>query len=162
LTISKKQTAPKKIALHLEEYVPGLLSWLSNKLAASASQVYRKQFGLGIVEWRILAYLAVYNWGTGAQMSQFMGMDKAAISRGASFLQTKKLIKSRAGFGRNLEFGLTPKGHELHDRIIRLALAREDALLAGLSKKDVSALIGHLHVLLKNLPRVDAIENVEY
>ena len=159
---SKKPTEPKKVALHLEKYVPGLLTWLSNKLAASASQAYRKQFGLGIVEWRILAYLAVYDWGTGAQMSQLMGMDKAAISRGASFLQTKKLIKSRAGFGRKLEFGLTAKGNELHDRILRLALAREDALLAGLSKKDISVLIGHLHILLNNLPSVEAIENRQY
>jgi DNA-binding MarR family transcriptional regulator len=95
-------------------------------------------------------------------MSQLMGMDKSAISRGASFLQTKKFIKSRAGFGRNLEFGLTAKGHEIHDRIIRLALARQDALLSGLSKKDVSVLISHLHVLLGNLPSVDAIENREY
>jgi DNA-binding MarR family transcriptional regulator len=162
LTTPKKQAARKKVALHLEEYVPGLLAWLSNKLAASASQAYRQQFGLGIVEWRILAYLAVYDWGTGAQMSQLMGMDKAAISRGASFLQTKKFIKSRAGFGRNLEFGLTAKGHEIHDRIIRLALARQDALLSGLSKKDVAVLISHLHVLLNNLPSVDAIENGEY
>jgi DNA-binding MarR family transcriptional regulator len=159
---SKKPAEPKKVALHLEKYVPGLLTWLSNKLAASASQAYRKHFGLGIVEWRILAYLAVYDWGTGAQMSQLMGMDKAAISRGASFLQAKKLIKSRAGFGRNLEFGLTAKGHEIHDRIMRLALAREDALLAGLSKKDISALISHLHVLLGNLSSVEALENREY
>jgi DNA-binding MarR family transcriptional regulator len=162
LTTPKKQAARKKVALHLEEYVPGLLTWLSNKLAASASQAYRQRFGLGIVEWRILAYLAVYDWGTGAQMSQLMGMDKAAISRGASFLQTKKFIKSRAGFGRNLEFGLTAKGQEIHGRIIRLALARQDALLSGLSKKDVSVLISHLHVLLNNLPSVDAIENREY
>jgi DNA-binding MarR family transcriptional regulator len=158
----KKPTEPRKVALHLEKYVPGLLSWLSNKLAASASETYRRQFGLGIVEWRILSYLAVYDWGTGAQMSQLMGTDKAAISRGAAFLQTKKLIKNRAGFGRNLEFGLTGKGRELHDRIILLALARQDALLSGLSKKDVSALIGYLHVLLKNLPGVEAIESGKY
>jgi DNA-binding MarR family transcriptional regulator len=158
----KRPTEPKKVALHLEEYVPGLLSWLSNKLAAGASQAYRRQYGLGIVEWRILSYLAVYDWGTGAQMSQFMGIDKAAISRGAAFLQTKKLIKNRAGFGRNLEFGLTAKGRQLHDRIIRLALARQDALLSGLSKNDVSALIGYLHILLKNLAVVEAIESRKY
>jgi DNA-binding MarR family transcriptional regulator len=105
----------------------------------NASQVYRKRFGLGVVEWRILSYLAVYDFGTGAQMSQLMGADKAAISRGDAFLQTKKMIKSQQGFGRNLEFLLTPKGRKLHDRVIRLALAREDALLSGLGKNDVNA-----------------------
>lgn len=160
---SKKPSAtPSDIVLPLQQYVPGLLAWLSNKLAAGASQVYRSRFGLGIVEWRILAYLAIYEWGTGAQMSQLMGIDKAALSRGAAFLQTKKMIKSRQGFGRNLEFGLTTKGHQLHDRIIHLALAREAALLQGLNKKDVSTLIGYLHVLLKNLPAVEAVDADKY
>jgi DNA-binding MarR family transcriptional regulator len=121
----KTSKALTEVTLHLERYVPGLLAWLSNKLAGDASKVYRSRFGVGIVEWRILSYLAVYEWGTGAQMSQLMGTDKAAISRGAAFLQGKKMIRSKQGFGRNLEFCLTPKGRELHDRIIKLALARE-------------------------------------
>jgi DNA-binding MarR family transcriptional regulator len=158
----KKSNDAAEVALHLERYIPGLLAWLSNKLAGNASQVYRSRFGLGIVEWRILSYLAVYERGTGAQMSQLMGADKAAISRGASFLQDKKLIRSKQGFGRNLEFILTAKGRELHDRIIVLALAREEALLDGLSKKEISALIGYLHVLLNNLPKVEAIDSLKY
>ena len=51
-----------EVTLHLERYVPGLLAWLSNKLAGDASKVYRSRFGVGIVEWRILSYLAVYEW----------------------------------------------------------------------------------------------------
>ena len=47
-----------------------------------------------------------------------------------------------------------------HDRIIKLALARESALLTGLSKKDVDALIGYLHILLKNLPVVEATRSM--
>jgi DNA-binding MarR family transcriptional regulator len=153
---------PKQVALHLERYVPGLLAWLSNKLASSGSHAYRQQFGLGIVEWRILSYLAVYGWGTGAQMSQLMGADKAAISRGAGFLQERKLVKNRAGFGRNLEFSLTTKGREFHDRIIKLALARQDALMSGFTKSETDALVKSLHKLLNNLPAVDAIDISQY
>src|SRR5215510_1842398 len=91
----------KDTHLHLDMYVPGLLLWLSNKLAGSASQVYRRQFGINVMEWRILSYLAVYQTGTGAQMSQLMGSDKAGLSRGAAVLQDKKLIKSQQGEGRN-------------------------------------------------------------
>jgi DNA-binding MarR family transcriptional regulator len=151
-----------KVALHLERYVPGLVLWLSNKLAGSASQIYRKRFGVGIVEWRILAYLAVYDKGTGAQMSQLMGMDKAAISRSASFLQAQKMVVGRQGVGRNLEFKLTPKGRKLHDRMLPLALARERTLLTGLNEKDVKSLVGYLHVLLNNLPAVEAIDSSKY
>jgi len=153
----KDSTRKKKAALTLNRYVPGLLTWLSNGLSASASRVYRQSFGVGIVEWRILSYLAVYDQGTGAQMSQLMGMDKGAISRGAAVLQEGKLIRSRQGFGRNLEFALTAKGRELHDRIIKVALSRESALLSGLSDEDVNALIGYLHVLLANLSKIDDV-----
>jgi ABC-type Fe2+-enterobactin transport system substrate-binding protein len=45
---------------------------------------------------------------------------------------------------------------------MRLALARESALLSGLSRKDVDALIGYLHVLLKNLPAVESVDSSKY
>jgi DNA-binding MarR family transcriptional regulator len=160
--VSTSSSEPTKVALHLERYVPGLVLWLSNKLTGSASQAYRKQFEVGVVEWRILAYLAVYDTGTGAQMSQLMGIDKAAISRSATFLQRQKLVCSQQGFGRNLEFKLTAKGRKLHDRMMPLALAREKALLSGLSEKDVKALVGYLHVLLNNLSAVEAIDSSKY
>ena len=155
-------TSGKETHLHLDMYVPGLLLWLSNKLAGSASQVYRRQFGINVMEWRILSYLAVYQTGTGAQMSQLMGSDKAGLSRGAAVLQDKKLIKSQQGEGRNLEFMLTAKGKAMHDRIIRLALARQDALLTGLSKSQVDDLVTYLNVLLRNLPAVEAIDATKY
>jgi DNA-binding MarR family transcriptional regulator len=160
MTATKSTT--KDTHLYLERYVPGLLLWLSNKLAGSASHVYRKQFGINIVEWRILSYLAVYQTGTGAQMSQLMGGDKAGISRGAAVLQDKKLIKSQQGPGRNLEFMLTARGKAMHDRTIRLALARQDALLTGLSKSQVDDLITYLNVLLRNLPAVESIDSTKY
>jgi DNA-binding MarR family transcriptional regulator len=160
--MTTRTNTSKQSHLHLERYVPGLLLWLSNKLAGSASQVYRRQFGINIVEWRILSYLAVYEIGTGAQMSQLMGSDKAGLSRGAAVLQEKKLIKSQQGVGRNLEFVLTAKGKAMHDRMIRLALARQDALLTGLTKSQIDALITSLNVLLRNLPAVEAIDASNY
>jgi len=104
----------------------------------------------------------VYNTGTGSQMSQLMGSDKAGLSRAASVLQSKKLIKSQQGLGRNLEFSLTAKGKAMHDRVIHLALAREDALLTGLNKSQVEDLVKYLNVLLRNLPAVEAIDATKY
>lgn len=159
---AKTSGATKKTALHLERYVPGLLAWLSNKLARSASHIYRKQYGLGIVEWRILSYLAVFDIGTGADISQFIGIDKAALSRAAVFLDEKKYITVKPGTGRRIEFKLTAKGRAMHDRIIHLALAREKALLTGLNKQEIDNLIGYLHVLLKNLPAVEQVDFTEF
>jgi len=91
-----------------------------------------------------------------------MGTDKAALSRGAAVLLDKKLIKSQQGAGRNLEFTLTAKGNAMHDRTIRLALARQDALLTGLSQSQVDDLVTYLNVLLRNLPAVEAIDATKY
>ena len=38
--------------LNLDRYVPGLLLWLSNKMASSASSLYRTHFDLGVADWR--------------------------------------------------------------------------------------------------------------
>ena len=51
-------------ALDLENYVPAFLTWIANKLSSSASLIYRRRFGVGIVEWRIMALLAVEPWIT--------------------------------------------------------------------------------------------------
>jgi len=160
--MTTRTNSGKATHLPLERYVPGLLLWLSNKLTGSASQVYRRRFGISIVEWRVLSYLAVYETGTGSQMSQLMGSDKAGLSRAASVLQNKKLIKSQQGLGRNLEFLLTAKGKAMHDRVIHLALARQDALLTGLNKSEVEDLVKYLNVLLRNLPAVEAIDATKY
>jgi hypothetical protein len=50
----------------------------------------------------------------------------------------------------------------MHDRTIRLALARQDALLTGLSKSQVDDLVTYLNVLLRNLPAVEAIDATKY
>ena len=97
-----------------------------------------------------------------ASRSHALTHEGAAISRAAAFLQKKRFVKSQQGFGRKLQFLLTQKGRELHDQIIHLALDREQALLTGLSKRDVDALIGYLHVLLKNLAIVEAIDPDDY
>jgi DNA-binding MarR family transcriptional regulator len=154
--------AAKKPVLNLDHYVPALLTWLSNKLARNASHIYLKQFELGIVEWRMLSYLAVYEQGTGAEMSQLMGLDKSALSRSGVFLQKRKFIRSQQGFGKKVVFLLTPAGKQMHDRIIHLALAREQTLLTGLNKVEVETLIKYLHVLLGNLPAVEAIDYTKY
>ena len=50
---------PTDTQLNLSRYVPGLVTFLANKLATGASQCYRKHFGIGVVEWQMLSMLAV-------------------------------------------------------------------------------------------------------
>ena len=77
--MTTRTTSSKQTHLHLEKYVPGLLLWLSNKLAGSASQVYRRQFDINIVEWRMggISYVAVSD-AEAAQLLAFARLVQAA------------------------------------------------------------------------------------
>lgn len=136
--------------LNLERYVPALLTVVANKLAASASHTYRKRFGVGVVEWRMLAMLAVEDDITANRICQVTGLDKAAVSRALHQLKSTGHIRftTDAADARRQLVSLTDSGSHLHDRIYELAIRREKALLEGLSEGDVESLIRllrHLH-----------------
>lgn len=145
------------IELDLNRYVPAIILWLSNKLSADASKCYREWFDLGITDWRVLAYLGVKERGTGAQIAEFMGLDKAAVSRSISVLKKAELIKLVQLKGRKVEASLTAKGERKYREILEIALAREEALLRGFSTKERDMLVRFCHRLLANLPSVSAV-----
>jgi DNA-binding MarR family transcriptional regulator len=145
------------LKLDLDRYVPGLLVWLSNKMSASASQLYRQLFDLGVTDWRVLAYIYIFPWSTGAQVCQLIGLDKAAVSRSFAYMEERGLLKSRPSGKRKVEYAVTVEGRRLYDKISKIALAREQALLTGYSEKERDLLIQFLHRLLDNLAAVDRV-----
>src|SRR3954468_24188705 len=62
-------------------YVPALINFLSNKLATGASGAYRREFGVGVTEWRVLSLLAGEDACTAQQISQYFDLDKGLVSR---------------------------------------------------------------------------------
>ena len=62
-------------------YVPALINFLGNKLAAGASSAYRREFGVGVTEWRILSKLASEDACTAQQICQYFDLDKGLVSR---------------------------------------------------------------------------------
>jgi DNA-binding MarR family transcriptional regulator len=140
--------------LDLDNYVPGLLLWLSNKIASSATQVYRSRFGIGVTDWRVLAYFEVYPWTTASSACELMGLDKAAVSRSIALLVENGWLQSRPSGLRKVEYRTTKSGKTFHDEVLPVAEAREEALLEGISKSDRARLIRVLHQMLQNLPAV--------
>lgn len=136
--------------LPLDNYVPGLLLWLSNKVSRTASQVYKSRFGIGITDWRLLAYFEITPWSTAARACEGMGLDKAAVSRSVAFLLEEGLLQARPAGLRKVEYAATANGRKLHDRVLRLALEREAELMAGISDVERALLIRLLHQMLRN------------
>jgi DNA-binding MarR family transcriptional regulator len=141
--------------LDLNRYVPALLVWVSNKLSSSASQLYRQKFVLGVTDWRVLAYIELYPWSTGSEVCQLIGLDKAAVSRSLTYLESMGLVKSRPSGLRKIQYATTEAGHRMYLTVLDTALAREEALLTDFSAEERELLIRFLHRLLNNLPAVE-------
>ena len=140
-------------------YVPALINFLGNKLAAGASSSYRREFGVGVTEWRILSLLAVEKSCTAQQICQFFDLDKGLVSRTTKLLvdNGSVTVTDQAG-GSKRTIALTKAGRALHDKIIKLALDRERTLLSCLDGREVDVLIDLLRRLLAQAPAVNAVQ----
>lgn len=148
---------PKARHLNLSRYVPGLLTFLSNKLATGASHCYRKHFGIGVVEWRVLSMLAVENHITANRICQVIGLDKSAVSRSLQSLEAAGYVSGQVDTvdARRYTVSLTDNGQALHDRVLKVALERERRLLSDLSPAEVDVLVNLLGRLHSNVGYVN-------
>lgn len=153
----KKRTSKKTAHFsqwQIDEYVPALVTWLYHKTAANASRLYRKRFGVGLAEWRIIAYLGIHGKGTNAEICEYIGLDKAAVSRSISSLKLRGHIVTKPRNGRDIEVRLTSQGLRLGNDILTAALDIEQTLMHGISATDRRALLRIMGTMLRNLPRV--------
>ena len=142
----------------LERYVPAFLTWIANKLSRGASQHYLRVFDVGIETWRCMVLLATEGSISAQQVSRVIGMDKSSVSRCFKSMQERELITLEldAKDGRLRMATLTPKGRQLHDQIVGVALERERVFLSVLSESEHETLIGLLKRLHENLPEVES------
>jgi DNA-binding MarR family transcriptional regulator len=139
--------------LDLDNYVPGLVTWLSNRLSAGASKLYRERHGLGVIDWRVMASIGAEEGCTAVRICQVVGLDKGAVSRSLALLTARGLVEAS---GRAKPLRMTASGRVVHDAILDLALAREEKLLAGLSAAEIAELVRILHILLGKVPETNA------
>ena len=142
--------------LDMTRYVPALINHLSNKLSRGASALYRERYGIGIIEWRILAQLGSAGANTARAICDRTALDKAAVSRSFGVLHDLGYIAFPAETSRRDQVAhLTPSGRRLHGRIMAVALEREQRFLAPLSAAERRTLIGLLNRLNENVDSID-------
>jgi DNA-binding MarR family transcriptional regulator len=143
--------------LDLNRYVPAMLTYLANKLATGASISYRKHFGIGVVEWRLLALLAVEDAITANRICQVIGLDKSAVSRSLHQLEAAGRVIGEIDSkdARRYTVSLTAEGKALHDRVLEVALERERRLLSNFTSKEIDDLVDLLGRLQKNVAYVN-------
>ncbi|NGM44255.1 winged helix-turn-helix transcriptional regulator [Rhodobacter sp. SGA-6-6] len=118
----------------LSAFLPYQLAVAAGRVSKAFSERYRAEFGLSIPEWRVLAHLAGGDAVSVREIHARVDMDKSKVSRAAARLEQAGLIEKRghAGDRRLLDMRLTAKGQELMARIVPIADAYQEELLARL------------------------------
>ncbi len=116
--------------LILDAFLPYRLNVLANLTSTALAQVYSRQFGISIPEWRVLVTLGQNPDGEGKPVTQkavcaHTHLDKTKMSRAVTSLEGRKLLLREVnGSDRREAFlSLTPSGFGLLAEITPLALA---------------------------------------
>ncbi len=155
---ARTTTPSAPLALDHRRTISALIHIIAIKLSAGSSRVYRTHFKLGTTEWRIMALLFIQPGISPQTISDTIGFDKAAISRSIKILQKRKIAVAEpdARRSRFLRVTLTEHGRQLHDRIVRVALEREQRFVSCLSKDEADVMLGLLMRLLEMVPQTNA------
>jgi len=144
------------VVLDLENYIPYFITSINNALNSGSSQLYLQRFGVGVVEWRVAAMLAIEPRIPAARICEVVALDKAATSRALTKLY-------RGGYVDYEEFPRDPrrkiwwlngKGQALHAEIIAIALERERVLLDGLAPQDRATVLSALRIMHVNVQKL--------
>ena len=151
-------TSDKAIAvIDHERYVPFIIISISNNLYRGASQFYQARFGVGVTEWRVLSALAAEPNSTANRLCQIAQLDKAAASRSLKVLEKDGYvtIAPHRSDARKRVVAFTPAGQALYEKILTVALQRQEKMVEGFSPEERDTLIGYLHRLRANLAKLE-------
>ena len=130
-----------------------LISALGNRLSVLAARNVRRQLGLSLMEWRVLAVLAVEPGASPGRIVEFSAVNKSVVSRAVNALIRRGLITRAASpdHGLRTHLHLTPEGQALHDRGVGARITAERKLLDGLPDAERERLVSTLKRLMDNL-----------
>ncbi|MDE0333965.1 MAG: MarR family transcriptional regulator [Defluviicoccus sp.] len=114
------------------------LSALSNRLTLWSARVYRREFGVSSLEWRVLASLAALGPVTARDVAEFAVLDKSNVSRAVHRLTHRGFIE-RCGHpvdGRSRILTLTKEGRILHGKISAHSRQRDKELFRGFTESE--------------------------
>lgn len=147
-------TRPLDDVIDSDAFIPRLLALLSNALVWRESMLLRREFSLGTNDWRVLSALGVRPGSSATDVSDFLVMNKAVVSKAVNVLISRSLIASTDGPRGSRHLFLTPAGVNMHNQMLPISLAGEDILLSQLSAEEVAALRVLLGKLMGQIPRL--------
>jgi len=141
--------------LRLQDYLPYRLSVAANAVSRLIADAYESKFGLSIAQWRLIAVLADEGPLTQQGLTVRTIMDKVTITRAASELQRRKLVRRmpNESDGRSHLLILSDTGRRLYEEIVPLAMEYEAQLLADIDQRQILQLESYYDTWNPPLPR---------
>lgn len=139
--------------LDLDTYAPFLINALGGAWQRITSADYRSRFGVGMVEWRVMAMLAIEPGITAARICQVIRMDKAAASRALANLQAGGHLEFKTDDNdpRKRHWRLSEQGLATHQAVLKAALGHEARMVAGVAPAEFDIFLNILRKMLQNL-----------
>jgi len=146
-----------RAVIDVDTYVPYFFAAVNNALSRGASKKYLENYGIGIVEWRVVAMLAIEPRMTASRICEVIALDKGATSRALSRLRDLGLLDFEAPETdpRKKIWWLNDAGYTLHDRLLAQALERERQLLADVAPEDLEVFLQVMRTLRRNVNSLD-------
>lgn len=140
-------TEPLEATIDPEGFTPRLLALLSNALVWRESHELRRRFRLGTNDWRVISALAIRPGSSATEVSEFIGVNKAVVSKSVYALVARALIVLVDGPRGSRPMYLTRAGARMHDDMLPVSMGGQDLILEGLLPDDVD----RLNALLRDM-----------
>ena len=143
-------TAPLNDVVDSETFTPRLLHLISNALVWRESRLLRSAFNLGTNDWRVISAISIRPGATSTEISEFVAMNKAIVSKSVNTLIARELIVPADGKRGSRHLYLTRAGADMHDRMKPISLQGQEIVLGDLDPDEISQLN---HLLIRLLQR---------
>jgi DNA-binding MarR family transcriptional regulator len=130
-----------------------MIAALGNTLSVQAARNLRRQLGLSLMEWRVLAVLAAEPGASPGRIVEFAAVNKSVVSRAVNSLLKRGLVDRAPSpdHGLRTHLRLTDAGWAIHDEGIVARLQAEERLLQGVSPAEREQLLKLLKALMGNV-----------
>lgn len=107
----------------LSQFLPYRLAVASSRVSRDFADRYRREFGLSIAEWRVLAHLGQQDAVSVGDITRKVDMEKSRVSRAAQRLEAAGLVHKTAhpADGRLVALSLTDSGRKMMDQLSDMA-----------------------------------------
>jgi len=152
-------TEPLENIIDPENFTPRLLALLSNALVWRESHELRRRFGLGTNDWRVISAVAMRPGMAATDVSEFIGVNKAVVSKSVNTLVARDLIVLLDGPRGSRPMYLTRAGAEMHDDMLPISMRGQEIVLAHLTQSEIERLNELLRRMLDETRELQTLES---